>query len=100
MLIIVTIIHEKGSNMSMPKVFEDLAKKLYDVLPENLKQAEADVEQQFKEILMATFAKLNLITREEFDVQCKVLLRTREKIEQLQKNVDQLLMEKTSNTQH
>ena len=86
--------------MSMPKVFEDLAKKLYDVLPENLKQAEADVEQQFKEILMATFAKLNLITREEFDVQCKVLLRTREKIEQLQKNVDQLLMEKTSNTQH
>ena len=84
----------------MPKVFEDLAKKLCEILPENLKKVEEDLEQQFKEILMATFAKLNLITREEFDVQCKVLLRTREKIEQLQKNVDQLLMEKTSNTQH
>ena len=86
--------------MSIPKIFEELAQKLYEILPNNLKQAEANVEQQFKEILMATFAHLHLVTREEFDVQCKVLLRTREKIEQLQKNVDKLLMESTSNTQH
>lgn len=86
--------------MSIPKIFEDIANNLYEILPKNIKQAEQDVEQQFKEILMASFAHLHLITREEFDVQCKVLLRTREKIEHLQKNVDQLLMEKTSNTQH
>jgi len=86
--------------MSIPKIFEELAQKLYEILPNNLKQAEANVEQQFKEILMATFSHLHLITREEFDVQCKVLLRTREKIEQLQKNVDQLLVGRSSNTQH
>ena len=51
---------------------------------------------QFKEILHATFTRMDLVTREEFDVQIKVLARTREKIESLQHQVDTLLQEKNS----
>lgn len=74
--------------------FEDLAKKLYSALPSSLQNFENDVQQQFKDILQATFAKLDLVTREEFDVQVKVLARTREKVEALQLQVEQLLNKK------
>lgn len=79
-----------------PKQLEDLAKKLISALPVSLQNLESDIQQQFKDILQATFACLDLVTREEFDVQVKVLARTREKIESLQHQVDTLLQEKNS----
>ncbi len=75
--------------------FDDLAKKLFAALPTNLQNVENEIQQKFKEILQATFARLDLITREEFDVQTKVLARTREKLDALQAQVDSLLMKKT-----
>lgn len=74
--------------------FDDLAKKLFAALPTNLQNVETEVQQKFKEILQAAFARLDLITREEFDVQTKVLARTREKLDLLQKQVDDLVKEK------
>lgn len=74
-----------------PKQYEELAKKLFQTLPQSLQNLEKDIEQQFKEILQTAFARMDLITREEFDVQTKVLARTREKLEILQKQVDDLL---------
>lgn len=74
-----------------PKQFESLANKLYSVLPSNLQQFEKDVQQQFKAILQAAFAQLDLVTREEFDVQTKVLARTREKIDTLQAQLDEII---------
>lgn len=74
-----------------PKQYEDLAKKLFQTLPQSLQNLEKDIEQQFKEVLQAAFTRMDLITREEFDVQTKVLARTREKLELLQKQVDDLL---------
>lgn len=82
--------------MFAPKQLEDLAKKLFSALPSSLQNLESDIQQQFKEILHATFARMDLVTREEFDVQIKVLARTREKIESLQHQVDALLQEKNS----
>lgn len=70
---------------------DELAKRLVEALPDNLRQFEQSLEQQFKEILQSTFSRLDLVTREEFDVQTKVLARTREKIEILQQQVDLLL---------
>jgi BMFP domain-containing protein YqiC len=67
-----------------PKQFDDIATKLFGALPESFKSIEQDMQQKFKEILQATFARLDLVTREEFDVQCKVLARTREKVELLE----------------
>ncbi len=69
---------------------ETLAKKLFAALPGSLQNIEKDIQQQFKEIIQAAFARMDLITREEFDVQAKVLIRTREKLDSLQKQVDEL----------
>lgn len=82
--------------MFAPKQLEELAKKLISALPVSLQNLESDIQQQFKEILHATFTRMDLVTREEFDVQIKVLARTREKIESLQHQVDTLLQEKNS----
>lgn len=83
--------------MFPPKQLEDLAKTLFSALPTSLQNLENDIQQQFKEILQATFARMDLVTREEFDIQIKVLARTREKIDSLQAQVDALLQEKTAN---
>lgn len=80
--------------MLLPKQLEDLAKKLYTSLPNNVQIFEEDIKQQFKEILQTAFTHLDLVTREEFDVQVKVLARSREKIDALEKIVDQMLQEK------
>ena len=62
--------------MFATKQFEELAKKLYAVLPENMQNLDSEVQQKFNEILHLAFAKLDLVSREEFDVQVKVLART------------------------
>ena len=74
-----------------PKQFEDIAKKLFSALPTSMQNLEKEIEQKFKDILQATFAHLDLVTREEFDVQTKVLARTREKLDALQMQVDVLI---------
>ncbi|MBL7478367.1 accessory factor UbiK family protein [Legionella bononiensis] len=81
------------------KQFDDLAQMLFATLPTSLQNIENDIQQKFKEVLQATFARMDLITRDEFDVQCKVLTRTREKLEQLQKQVDELLKAQESKNQ-
>lgn len=77
-----------------PKQFDEIASKLFASLPTSLQNFENDIQQKFKEILQTTFSRLDLITREEFDVQAKVLARTREKVEKLQEQVDELLHHK------
>ncbi|HHT0592979.1 TPA: ubiquinone biosynthesis accessory factor UbiK [Legionella anisa] len=74
-----------------PKQFDDLAKKLFAALPTSLQNIEKDIQQKFKDVLQAAFAHMDLITREEFDVQTKVLARTREKVDHLQKQLDVLI---------
>lgn len=74
-----------------PKQFDELAQKLFAALPTSLQNIEKDIQHKFKEVLQSTFARMDLITREEFDVQCKVLARTREKLEHLQQQVDELV---------
>ena len=74
-----------------PKQFDDLAKKLFATLPSSLQNIEKDIQQKFKEVLQSAFAHLDLVTREEFEVQSKVLARTREKLEQIQTQVNELM---------
>ncbi len=88
--------------MLLPKQLEDMAKKLYSALPQNIQVLEEEVKQQFKEVLQSAFTHLDLVTREEFDVQLKVLAKTREKVDGLEKAVQQLIQEKnkTGNDAH
>jgi len=62
---------------------DELARRLADALPGGLKALRADAEQNFRAVLQAGLSRLDLVTREEFDVQAAVLKRTREKLEAL-----------------
>lgn len=79
--------------MFAPKQLEDLAKTLCSALPGSFKAMEQEIQQQFKDILQVALTRMNLVTREEFDVQVKVLARTREKIDTLQTQLNQLLQQ-------
>ena len=69
------------------KSIDDLARRLSELVPPGLKDARADIKQNMKATLQAGLAKLDLVTREEFEVQRAVLLRTREKIDALERAV-------------
>ena len=72
------------------KSIDDLARRLSALVPPGLKDAGADLEQNMKATLQAGLARLDLVTREEFDVQRAVLLRSREKIDALERAVQVL----------
>jgi len=69
---------------------DDLARRLSDMVPPGLRQSREELQATFKTALQAGLGKLDLVTREEFDVQRAVLLRTREKLEALEKAVAEL----------
>ncbi|KAB2931709.1 MAG: accessory factor UbiK family protein [Candidatus Contendobacter sp.] len=73
-----------------PKAFDDLAKRFAEAVPPGFRQFQAEMEKNFHAALQATLAKLELVTREEFDVQQAVLARTRAKLEELEKQVAEL----------
>jgi len=68
----------------------DLAKRLTDAMPGDLRLLAGDMEKTFQGILQATFSRMNLVSREEFDVQRGVLERTRERLESLESRVAEL----------
>jgi BMFP domain-containing protein YqiC len=76
--------------MLNPKFIDDLARQISDNIPAGVKGLQADVEKNIHTLLQGAFAKLDLVTREEFDVQSKVLARTREKLEELERLVAEL----------
>lgn len=79
------------------KHLDELSKRFSQSLPSSLKEAKQDIEKNFKLFLQGTFSKLDLVSREEFDAQAKVLSRTREKLEALEKQLDFLMKEKNDN---
>ncbi|WP_115529365.1 MULTISPECIES: ubiquinone biosynthesis accessory factor UbiK [Xanthomonas] len=66
---------------------DDLARRLSDLVPPGLRQSREELQSTFKGALQAGLGKLDLVTREEFDVQRAVLLRTREKLDALEQAV-------------
>jgi len=69
---------------------DDLARRLSALVPPGLREGREELQQNFKSVLQSGLAKLDLVTREEFEVQRAVLLHTREKLEQLQRSVAEL----------
>lgn len=63
---------------------ENIASQLADAVPEGLRAMRDDLEKNFRAVLRASLSKLDLVTRDEFDVQQAVLARTREKLEMLE----------------
>ena len=73
-----------------PRFIDDLARKLSASVPQSLTNIKRDLEDNFKAVLQSTLSKMDLVTRQEFDVQAGVLRRTREKLEALEAKVAEL----------
>jgi BMFP domain-containing protein YqiC len=73
-----------------PKHLDDLAQRMAGSLPKGLQALQADINRNLRATLEAGVAKLDLVTREEFDVQAAVLTRTREKLAALEARVAEL----------
>lgn len=76
--------------MQKPEFIDSLTERLTSALPSGLADFRADAEKTIRSILQQTFAKLDLVTREEFDVQAEVLAHTRQKLEALIQQVEAL----------
>jgi hypothetical protein len=70
-----------------PRLIDDLARRLAGSVPESVMALRRDLEQNFKGVLQSQLAQLDLVTREEFDVQATVLKRTREKLAALEQRL-------------
>ena len=75
-----------------PKFFDELGARIRDVLD---KSPARDIEKNMRAMLTAGFSRLDLVTREEFDVQSEVLARTREKLTQLEARLAELEKNRT-----
>ncbi|WP_404401107.1 accessory factor UbiK family protein [Idiomarina seosinensis] len=69
------------------KTIENIAKQITDSMPSGVKDMADNVEQRVKQNLQTQLAKLDLVTREEMDVQQKMLLRLRERVELLEQQL-------------
>ena len=69
---------------------DDLARRLSGLVPPGMREGREELQQNFKSVLQSGLARLDLVTREEFDVQRAVLLRTREKLDALEQRLAEL----------
>ena len=70
---------------------DDLARRLSGLVPPGMREGREELQQNFKSVLQAGMGKLDLVTREEFDVQRAVLARTRDKLEALERQLAELV---------
>jgi len=75
---------------------EEIAQQVANALPPGLKNAAEEVEKKTKQVLQGQLNKLDVVSREEFDVQTQVLLKTREKLVVLEKQVAELIAQTKS----
>jgi len=69
------------------KILDDISTKIRNLMAES---PAGELEKNLRALLQSAFAKLDLVTREEFDVQSQVLLRAREQLNVLERKVEEL----------
>ena len=73
-----------------PKLLDDLAKKVAGSVPTGLQSLQQELQKNLRSALESGLSHLDLVTRQEFDVQSAVLARTREKLEQLERKLAEM----------
>ena len=73
-----------------PQKLDDLVRQLGATLPPEFEAFEQEMKKQFKAVLESAFQKLDLVSREEFDIQVKVLQKTRAQMDELQEQLSSL----------
>ena len=76
--------------MLEPKLIDDLSRRLAANLPSGLRELRQDLDAQLRYALERALSRLDLVTREDFDIQQAVLLRTRQKLEALERKLEAL----------
>ena len=72
------------------KIFDDISQRIAGQMPSGFQALQDDLKKNVRSAVEASLSHLNLVTREEFDVQAKVLARTRTKLEALEKKIEEL----------
>jgi BMFP domain-containing protein YqiC len=73
-----------------PKTLDELARRLAESVPPGLSAMREELEQNFRSVLQSGLSRLDLVTRQEFEVQAGVLRRTRERLDQLEERLRRL----------
>jgi len=76
--------------MSDSPNIEDMVRKLTDAIPAGIKELETEAKKQFRSVLETGFSKMDMVSREEFEIQRKVLAKTREKVDALEQRLSDL----------
>lgn len=69
---------------------DEIARRLFESVPPAVRGVQKDLENNFRAILRSSLSKLDLVTRDEFDAQTKVLERTRARLEALERRLAEL----------
>ncbi|EFC54061.1 hypothetical protein ENTCAN_09043 [Enterobacter cancerogenus ATCC 35316] len=80
----------REATMIDPKKIEQIARQVHESMPKGIREFGDDVEKKIRQTLQAQLVRLDLVSREEFDVQTQVLLRTREKLALLEQRLNEL----------
>jgi BMFP domain-containing protein YqiC len=72
--------------MDTPRI-DEIARRLLESVPPRLRAIQTDLESNFRAVLRASLTKLDLVSRDEFDAQMRVLERTRARLEELERRV-------------
>ena len=86
--------------MFEPDKIEKVVKQMQDSMPKAVKDLGSDIESKIKQGLQHQLSKLDVVTREEFDIQTQVLLRTRQKLSDLEEKIDELLSDNKDNQEN
>jgi ubiquinone biosynthesis accessory factor UbiK len=81
-----------------PKLLDEFAQRFTSALPSGLADVKGDVEKNLHALLQSTLSRLDLVSREEFEVQKAILAKTRSRLEELEKRVEQLERERPHNS--
>lgn len=73
-----------------PNPVQDIAERLSQVLPPGLTSVRDELRDNFRAVLQAQLSELDLVSREQFEVQKELLLRLRKRLEALEQRVDTL----------
>ncbi len=73
-----------------PNVLDQLTNRLSDSIPDSFKLLQGDLEKNFKATIQSLFNDMNLVSRDEFDIQAALLARTVEKLKLLEERINEL----------
>jgi BMFP domain-containing protein YqiC len=75
--------------MDTPRI-DEIVRRLMESVPPGLRAIQQDLENNFRAVLRASLSKLDLVSRDEFDAQTRVLERTRARLEELERKVTEM----------